>query len=323
MPFMRSRSSSRQATAHPVARRSGGHRTAAQRWSNAALAALVALGTLGVAGCATPGTGDPRDPLEPLNRGIYEFNEAVDRTVIRPVAEAYVAVLPPVARTGVSNFFGNLYDYWNVINNLLQGKVGTAFSDAGRIALNTTVGLLGFVDVASRVGLEKSDEDLGQTLGWWGIGHGPYLVLPLIGPSSLRDGTGTIAEILLDPQTRWIDDNSTVWALWGLRLVNVRANLLGAGRIFDQAASDRYAFLRDAYFQRRRSQLWDGNPPRERESARPQPSVVQLPAAWTRPDPNDGSAQVLPLSALQAPTAEHVGPPDAAPSAAGEDAGAS
>lgn len=259
----------------------------------AGTAALVALA---LAGCATPGTGDPRDPLEPLNRSIYEINEAVDRAVLRPVADAYVAVVPAPARTGVSNFFGNLYDTWNAVNNLLQGKVGTAVSDLGRIALNTTVGLLGFVDVASRVGLEKSDEDLGQTLGWWGIGHGPYLMLPLLGPSSLRDGAGTVVQVALDPQTRWIDDDGWFWGLWGLRLLSNRASLLGAGRVFDQAATDRYAFLRDAYFQRRRSQLWDGRPPREPEASRPQPSVVLLPSVWTRID-------VAPITESAAPVA--------------------
>jgi len=256
------------------------NRPPSRRRAPAGLALLVALA---LSGCATPGTGDPRDPLEPLNRGIYEVNEAIDRAVIQPVAKAYTAVLPDPARTGVSNFFGNLYDYWNAINNLLQGKVGAAVSDIGRIALNTTVGLLGFVDVASRVGLEKSDEDLGQTLAWWGIGHGPYLVIPLLGPSSLRDGTATVGQIALDPLTRWIDDEAITWSLWSLRLVNVRANLLGAGRVFDQAASDRYAFLRDAYFQRRRSQLWDGNPPREKEWAAARPSVVELAPIWQRP----------------------------------------
>jgi len=264
-------------------------RTTAAGRSSAGMAALVAL-TL--SGCATPGTGDPRDPLEPLNRGIYEINEAVDRAVIRPVAEFYTAALPDPARTGVSNFFGNLYDYWNAINNLLQGKVGAAISDVGRIALNTTVGLLGFVDVASRVGLEKSDEDLGQTLAWWGIGHGPYLVLPLLGPSSLRDGTSVIAQVALDPVTRWIDDEPITWTLWSIRLISLRASLLGAGRVFDQAASDRYAFLRDAYFQRRRSQLWDGNPPREKEFSAVRPSVVQLAPVWQRPSSalEDGAA---------------------------------
>jgi len=309
MRFKRSEPRCGQVAARAAMGAPDGHWVPSKRSSSAGLAALVALA---LAGCATPGTGDPRDPLEPLNRGIYEVNEAVDRTVIRPVAEAYVAVVPAPARTGVSNFFGNLYDYWNAINNLLQGKVGTAVSDVGRIALNTTVGLLGFVDVASRVELEKSDEDLGQTLGWWGIGHGPYLVLPLIGPSSLRDGAGTVAQIALDPLTRSIDDDPTMWGLWGLRLVNVRANLLGVGRVFDQAASDRYAFLRDAYFQRRRNQLWDGNPPRVRESARPGPSVVELPPVWIRQDLPAGAADAH-SSALPG-TADAAGMPvDAAP----------
>ena len=278
-----------------------------RRRAPAGLAVLVALA---LSGCATPGTGDPRDPLEPLNRGIYEVNEALDRALIQPVAKAYTAVLPDPARTGVSNFFGNLYDYWNAINNLLQGKVGAAVSDIGRIALNTTVGLLGFVDVASRVGLEKSDEDLGQTLGWWGIGHGPYLVIPLLGPSSLRDGAGTIAQVVLDPQTRLIDDESTMWALWGLRLVNVRANLLGAGRVFDQAASDRYAFLRDAYFQRRRNQLWDGNPPREKEWAAARQSVVALAPIWQRP-PSAVDEAAPPSPAAPLPAGEAARPVEA------------
>ncbi|MBC7779436.1 MAG: VacJ family lipoprotein [Proteobacteria bacterium] len=251
--------------------------TGASKARRAGIACLVAVV---LTGCATT---DARDPLEPLNRGIFEVNDAVDRAVVKPVAEAYVAVVPPVARTGVSNFFGNIYDVWNVVNNLLQGKVGTAFSDVGRIALNTTVGLLGVVDVASRVGLDKSDEDLGQTLGWWGLPHGPYLVLPFLGPSSVRDGTGTIVQLVLDPQSQ-IDDDATRWSLWGLRLINNRANLLSAERVLDSAVSDdRYAFVRDAYFQRRRSQLWDGNPPREKESSLSRPSVVQLAPIWSRP----------------------------------------
>lgn len=295
---------------------SPGSAAALRRRAPAGISALVALA---LAGCATPGTGDPRDPLEPLNRGIYEFNEAVDRSVVRPIAEAYVAVLPVPARTGVSNFFGNLYDFWNVVNNVLQGKIGTAFSDAGRIALNTTVGLLGFVDVASRVGLEKSDEDLGQTLAWWGIGHGPFLMLPLLGPSSLRDGTATVAMIALDPLTRQVDDTGWTWGLWGLRLINVRASLLGADRVFDQAATDRYAFLRDAYFQRRRNQLWDGNPPREKDFSAVRPSIVVLAPIWQRlPDPADGTDAALPSVSLPAGDAAQVQPVAPAEAAAFE-----
>ena len=265
------------------------------RLQSAVRLCTAALMVFAVSGCATT---DPRDPLEPLNRGIYEFNDAIDRGVVKPVAQAYIAVVPQTGRTGVSNFFGNIYDVWNVINNALQGKVSTAFSDLGRIALNTTVGLLGVVDVASRVGLDKSDEDLGQTLGWWGIGHGPYLVLPFLGPSSVRDGVGTLTQIYFDPIFQ-IDDATTQWSLAGLRLISLRADLLGAGAVLDTAASDRYAFLRDAYFQRRRSQLWDGNPPRlkdgvsRRQMPAPgvQPSIVELPSVWRLPASQEPPAQ--------------------------------
>lgn len=241
------------------------------------LAALVAAVAL-LAGCATALTPDERDPLEPLNRTIFEINEALDRTVIKPAAQAYVAVVPRPARTGVSNFFGNLSDVWNAVNNLLQGKVGQAFSDVGRITLNTTVGLLGVVDVASRVGLERSDEDLGQTFGWWGIGTGPYLVLPLFGPSSFRDGTGTLTQLALDPITRGLRDEQAVRnSLLALRFVNSRAELLPAERLLDEvAAFDRYAFLRDAFFQRRHNQIWDGNPPREPRGSEPSPRSLTL-----------------------------------------------
>lgn len=253
--------------------------------------AALAVAALLAGGCAT--AQDPRDPLEPINRSIFEFNETVDRHVLKPVAQAYVDTVPQTARTGVSNFFGNLYDFWNAVNNLLQGKVTTALSDVGRIALNTTVGLLGVVDVASRVGLEKSNEDIGQTLGWWGIGSGPYIMIPFLGPSSVRDGVGVITEIVYDPLTRWTDDEpGWRWSLWGLRLVNFRATLLGSERILDVAATDRYAFVRDAYFQRRRNLIWDGRPPRDPDESRwqgPARSVVSLGSPWARPLSGDGT----------------------------------
>ncbi len=138
-----------------------------------------------------PATGNPRDPLEPINRAIYQFNEGLDKTVVSPAAELYRGVLPQFVRTGVSNFFANINDVLIALNNLLQGKLPDAVSDVGRVAVNTTVGLLGVLDVATEIGLEKHDEDFGQTLGRWGVGDGPYLVLPFFGPSNLRDALAT------------------------------------------------------------------------------------------------------------------------------------
>ena len=146
------------------------------------LCGLIALTLLG--GCAS--TGNPRDPLEPINRGIYHFNDGVDHLLLKPAAEIYRGVLPQFARTGVSNFFSNIGDVIVALNNLLQGKFGQAVSDVGRIVVNTTSGLLGLIDVATEIGLEKHNEDFGQTLGYWGIGDGPYLVLPFLGPERRR-----------------------------------------------------------------------------------------------------------------------------------------
>ncbi len=281
------------------------------------LAALAAAALL-AGGCAS--VDDPRDPLEPINRAVFEFNETVDRNVLKPVAQAYADTVPQTARTGVSNFFGNLYDFWNAVNNLLQGKVSTALSDVGRIALNTTVGLLGVVDVASRVGLEKSNEDIGQTLGWWGLGPGPYIVIPFLGPSSLRDGVGVVTEIVYDPLTRWTDDEAGWrWSLWGLRIVSFRASLLGTERILDVAATDRYAFVRDAYFQRRRNLIWDGRPPRDPDESRrqvPSRSVVSLESPWIRLPAHERA--VVPADpTLEAPSATIDRSPDIADPDAG------
>ncbi len=210
-------------------------------------------------GCAT--ARNPRDPLESLNRGVYEFNEALDKVVLKPVAKGYRAVVPPPVRGGVTNFFGNFRDVTSAVNNLLQLKLPRAASDAGRVAVNSTVGILGIFDVASRLGLEKHDEEFGQTLGHWGLPSGPYLVLPLFGPSTARDTVGLIGDYFTDPEFYLITRAPTTYVVFGTRVVNARANLLAVERIFDQAALDRYAFLRDAYLQRRRNQIYDGNPP--------------------------------------------------------------
>ncbi|MGA0024702.1 MAG: MlaA family lipoprotein [Burkholderiales bacterium] len=258
----------------------------ARRLRPALVAAIISLGMLG--GCAS--TGDPRDPLEPLNRGIYKFNDGVDTVLIRPAAEVYKGVLPPLVRTGVSNAFSNLNDVVVALNNLLQGKFEAALSDVGRVLINTTAGLLGIFDIATEAGLEKHDEDFGQTLGWWGIGDGPYLVLPFLGPRNLRDTAGTFADLQVDPVS-YIDPSRDRNIVQGTRIISRRAELLGASRILEVAAIDEYEFVRDAYLQRRRNLIYDGNPPREKDDGAgmtPRDSAVEARGV----NPRAGDAEI-------------------------------
>jgi phospholipid-binding lipoprotein MlaA len=224
------------------------------------LGGVVAVMLLG--GCAS--TGNPRDPLEPLNRGIYKFNDGVDTVLFKPLAEVYEAVLPQFVRTGIGNFFSNLQDVIVALNNLLQGKVTDAGMDLCRIIVNSTVGILGLIDVGTEIGLEKHQEDFGQTLGRWGMGTGPYIVIPFLGPSTVRDGIGLIGDWKTDPLT-YLKPNRHRNAAYGLLLVNRRAELLSASKILEVAALDPYEFVRDAYLQRRRNMVYDGNPPDEEE----------------------------------------------------------
>lgn len=225
--------------------------------------ALLAALVLAASGCATTGGGDPRDPLERMNRGVLAFNDAADTVVFRPVARLYRKVTPRELRDMVRNFFNNLGDLAIGANNLLQGKPAEAASDVMRFAINTTFGLLGFIDVASEMRLEKHDEDFGQTLARWGIGDGPYLVLPILGPSTTRDTAALPVDFLGDPVSnhRPVDESN---ALFAVRIVQRRTDLLEASRTLEEAALDRYVFLREAYLQRRRSLVYDGRPPRER-----------------------------------------------------------
>lgn len=227
------------------------------------LCVLFLAGTL--SGCATSG-GNPSDPLEPLNRAMFGFNDTVDDAVVRPVAKAYRAALPGIVRTGISNFFSNLEDVWISVNDVLQGKVQQGFEDFGRFLLNSTFGIAGIFDIASEAGLLKNSEDFGQTLGSWGIGTGAYLVLPILGPSTVRDGFG----LLLDTQTDLvfrIDGVRVHNSLYLTRAIGTRANLLDASSVIETAALDKYAFVREAWLQRRRNLVYDGNPPREKEEA--------------------------------------------------------
>ncbi len=230
-----------------------------RRVKAALIGLVVSLSFLG--GCAT---NNPRDPLEPMNRAIYSFNDGVDTVLLKPVAEGYRAVLPSFARTGISNFFANINDVLIALNNLLQGKVVNAVSDVGRVVVNSTIGVLGFFDVATNFGLEKHNEDFGQTLGWWGIGDGAYLMIPVLGPSNIRDAVGRFVDFKTDPIT-YVESMRARNILWGLRLISTRADLLDTSKILDTAALDPYEFLRDAYLQRRRNLVHDGSPPPEKD----------------------------------------------------------
>ena len=232
------------------------------------MAGLALIGML--AGCAgidnrdRDAYQDPRDPWERYNRDMFNFNESVDQTFIKPVAKGYKKVMPEALDRGVTNFFTNMDDVTSMVNNLLQFKLTHAASDFGRVAINSTLGLLGFFDVATNMNLPRYDEDFGQTLGTWGVNSGPYLVLPIIGPSSTRDGVGFVADWYTNPTT-YVQPDGVLWGLKGLNLIDTRADLLGASRVLDQAALDRYEFVRDAFLQKRQYDVYDGNPPLEDE----------------------------------------------------------
>lgn len=231
-----------------------------RRW----LAAGVMLGLAGLTGCATTGTAerDPRDPLEGWNRGVFRVNEAVDAAVVKPAATAYSLVVPDLVREGVGNVLGNLGDVWSTANLVLQAKPREALEMGMRIGTNTIFGVGGLFDPASDLGLERQNEDLGQTLGRWGVGPGPFVMLPLLGPSTLRD---TVA-LPVDAQagaSAFVGGSTDKLALSGLNLLNTRANLLSATRTLDGIALDKYILLRDATFARRRNLVYDGDPPEE------------------------------------------------------------
>ncbi len=214
--------------------------------------------------CATVSAPDERDPWESFNRSIYSFNDGFDRAIGRPVAEAYQFILPDPVETGVSNFFSNLNDVVVVVNDLLQFKFLQAASDFSRLIVNTTFGLLGIFDVASHMELPKHDEDFGQTLAHWGVGDGAYLVLPFLGSSSVRDATGLLFDAYLLFPIAYVKDDEARWGLIALAAIDKRASLLEASRILEKSGVDPYVFVRDAYFQVRENQIYDGNPPSTR-----------------------------------------------------------
>lgn len=234
--------------------------TVARSLATAALAAMLMLS----AGCASIDADlrDPRDPFEGFNRAMYRFNDGLDRAIVKPLARGYRAIVPSPVDKGVTNFFSNLADVRSAINNLLQFKVERALNDVSRVAVNTTFGVLGLIDVASNVNLPRYDEDFGQTLGAWGSEPGPYIVLPILGPSSGRDAIGLVVDWFADPLT-YLDDDTVRWSLRGLNMVDTRADLLSASRVLEEAALDPYAFVREAYLQKRQHEVYDGNPPEE------------------------------------------------------------
>ena len=219
--------------------------------------AVVALSMLSA--CASQAN---KDPLEGLNRGVYKFNDVADKAVAKPVAKAYKYITPTPIRIGISNFFANLSNFGSVFNNLLQFKFSNAASEAGRFVINTTAGLGGFINVAAMDNIPVYKEDFGQTLGHWGLGQGAYLVLPILGPSTVRDTTGFIVDTIAFDLTTYQHNAgriATSNTLRGMNLINTRTNLLEASDILDEAALDPYAFMRDAYLQRRENQLVDGD----------------------------------------------------------------
>lgn len=262
---------------------------------------FLALLLAAVAGCATT-NGDSRDPIEGFNRAMYSFNDGFDNAIGKPVATAYRDTLPAPVRGWVRNFFANIADLLIGANNLLQGKPKDTVTDWARFAFNSTLGVFGLNDVASDMGLEKHDEDFGQTFGRWGAGDGAYIVWPFLGSSNVRDSVGLVLDIGLDPvlQHKPIRVRNTM-AL--TRATSKRAELLDASRILEEAALDRYVFQRDAYLQRRRNQVHDGNPPRAAreqplaEAAETESGSLPAPATQASPQPSVAAPVAQPAPA--------------------------
>src|SRR5690349_13627460 len=219
------------------------------------------LAALALGGCANTPPDDPSDPLEGWNRGVYKFNTVADKYVVRPVAKGYDKVTPGFVRTGIGNFFSNLFYPTTIVNDLLQLKIKQGGLDLWRFVMNTTFGVAGLVDVATPLGLEKHDEDFGQTLGYWGVGPGWYLMVPFLGPMDNRDLVGFGGDTFTNPLF-YVDDQTVAWGLGGLSAVDQRAALLGADKMVEQQM-DPYVFVRSIYLQNRLGKVYDGNPPKE------------------------------------------------------------
>jgi phospholipid-binding lipoprotein MlaA len=247
--------------------------------------ALLLVASLGLGGCAGTqqlvkdargGPGARLDPWENWNRKVFAFNEELDRVFLKPVATAYQKVTPQFVRRGIDNFFSNVADGWSAINDVLQGKPEPAFTNVVRFTFNSTFGFLGVFDWASEFGIDHRYEDFGQTLGRWGFGPGAYVVLPLLGPSTVRDTAALPLDRLASPAVL-INDGKYQFGIVALQIINTRANLLGASQVIDDIALDKYSFIRDAYLQRRRSLIFDGDAP-------------EVPDAYAPADPASGAS---------------------------------
>jgi phospholipid-binding lipoprotein MlaA len=253
-----------------------------------ALRIMMLAGALALTGCAST---HPQDPFEKFNRAMFQFNDTVDQAAVKPAAKAYKH-LPDFVQTGVSNFFGNLEDGWTAINNLLQGKMEDGLSDVMRFTFNSTFGIGGLLDIGSEAGLPKHREDFGQTLGKWGVRSGPYVVLPVFGPSTLRDVVALPVDIEADPwhHVRPVHTRNPGTVV---RAVDQRAAVLDASNLVEEAALDRYEFVRDAYLQRRQNKVHDGDPPSSSYEFDVGPSEAS--GASTPANPANGSS--VPTSA--------------------------
>jgi len=278
---------------------------------------LIAL-ALGFAGCATTGksAGQRLDPWENWNRKVFGFNEALDENLLRPVATAYKDVVPQVVRTTIGNVFSNIADAWSAINNLLQLKLEPALLDTVRFTTNSFLGFGGILDIATEMGIDHQYEDFGQTLGHWGVGAGAYIVWPLLGPSTVRESFAMPLDRAATPALL-VADGRYKTGITVLQIVHTRSELLGASRLLNEIALDRYSFVRDAYLARRRSLVYDGDPP---DSAAPSDAPASAPASGAPPAapasaPETGATQVVPIApaASGVPSAPRPSAPASAP----------
>lgn len=208
-------------------------------------------------GCATTGSSDTRDPFEGFNRGVYSLNQSLDKALFDPLGKAYQAITPDIVDRGVTNFFSNLGDIAVVVNDLLQFKIDQALSDATRFIFNSTIGLLGFFDISTHIDLPKHDEDFGQTLAFWGVGAGPYLMVPFFGPTTIRDATGFVVDAGILNPVFYINDDALKASLLSLNYIDFKADLLSGKKLLGEAALDEYEFVKNAYFEKRNNLIND------------------------------------------------------------------